>query len=388
VLWQGQSNEADDQLAGAEELLSLPPRPAAPLQLAIIIPTLNEVENVRPLCTKLERALDGIIWEAVFVDDNSRDGTADLLREIGIGDRRIRVLERVGRRGLSSAVVEGMLGTAASVLAVIDADMQHDETILPDLYRAVAYSGIDLAVGSRYVGDGGCGNWSERRQLISRTATALASLVVKTPLSDPMSGFFVIARRAFAAAVPRLSTVGFKILVDIVASSPRALVIKEIPYQFAPRVHGESKLDTAVAWEYMMLLVDKLFGRLVPVRFFMFAIVGSIGLAVHLFVLGTVLKLSGVEFKVAQASAVFVAMTFNFVVNNALTYRDQRLKGARMVTGLLWFYGVCLMGAFANVGVGAYIYDQRWTWWVAGAAGAIVGAVWNYSVSSIFTWRK
>lgn len=359
----------------------------APLELAIIIPTFNEAENVPKLLALLNEALRGIVWEAIFVDDNSADGTADLIRSIGRHNIRVRVLERLGRRGLSTAVIEGMMATSAPVLAVIDADLQHDETLLPRLYAAVR-AGADLAVGSRYVGSGGVGEWDERRHSVSRGATWLAQRILKTSLSDPMSGFFVISRDALRASLPRLSGGGFKILLDIAASAPMPLKVVELPYVFRTRVAGESKLGTMVMAEYLKLLADKAIGHLVPIRLLMFIIVGSIGVAVHLGILGGLLLTGAVSFALAQAIAVWGAMTFNFGLNNIFTYSDRRLRGVRMITGLVSFYAVCLIGAAANVGVGAYIHGDDHSWWLAGVAGALIGAVWNFAASSAITWRR
>jgi dolichol-phosphate mannosyltransferase len=359
-----------------------------PLELAVILPTLNEAANVRPTIARLHATLAGIEWEAVFVDDNSADGTADLLREIGREDRRIRVVQRVGRRGLASAVVEGMLATAAPVLAVMDADLQHDETVLPKMYAAVANDGFELVVGTRYVEGGSTGEWEQSRERISRFATRLASLVMKTPVSDPMSGLFAIRREVLMDALPRLSNVGFKILLDILASVSRPLKVEEVPYTFRNRVAGESKLDSRVLQEYLVLLLEKLFGRFLPVRFLMFATVGAFGLLVHLAVLGLALTLLDDDFRTAQAIAVLAAMTFNYAVNNSLTYRDMRLKGFAFVRGLFTFYFVCLVGAIGNIGVGELVYSLDYQWWLAGIAGAIVGVVWNYAASSVFTWRR
>lgn len=379
-----QAKIAQFDLNRATEALLLPD--VRPLELAVVIPTFNEAANVRPLLARLDQALAGISWEAIFVDDNSGDGTADLVRSIGVSNLRIRVVQRVGRRGLSSAVVEGMLATSAPVLAVIDGDMQHDEAILPLLFEAVAQDQCDLAIGSRYIAGGGVGTWSADRHRISRAATRLAEVVLKTPISDPMSGFFVVSRAALMGALPRLSSIGFKILVDLVASSPAPLRVREVPYEFRERVAGESKLDTLVAWEYAALLLDKLVGHLVPVRFLMFGIIGALGLLVHLAALWTALRVA--PFAAAQAVAVGLAMTFNYALNNKLTYRDRQRRGWAFVTGLLSFYAVCLVGAAANVGVGTYVYEAEYTWWLAGAAGAAIGAVWNYAASSVLTWRR
>lgn len=362
--------------------------PAGPLELAIIIPTLNESQNVRPLLDRIEAALTGVVWEAIFVDDNSSDGTSDLVREIGRVDRRVRVLQRVGRRGLSSAVIEGMLATPAPVLAVIDADLQHDESILPQLFHAIARDGHDVAVGTRYTEGGSTGDWDRSRERISRIATRLSELVMKTRVSDPMSGFFAIRRDVLMDALPRLSNVGFKILLDLLASSSAPLKVKEVPYTFRNRLAGESKLDNRVAQEFLILLLEKLFGRFIPVRFLLFAFVGSLGLLVHLGVLGIMVSLAGSNFRDGQALAVFTAMTFNFILNNSLTYRDQRLRGTAFFKGLLTFYAVCLIGAIGNIGVGEMIYDLDQRWWLGGLAGAVVGVVWNYAVSSVFTWRR
>jgi dolichol-phosphate mannosyltransferase len=359
----------------------------APLELAVIIPTYNEAENITKLLGVLDEALSGIVWEAIFVDDNSSDGTADLIRSIGRTNIRVRVLQRLGRRGLSSAVIEGMMATSAPILAVIDADLQHDETLLPRLYASVR-EGADLAAGTRYAESGGVGEWDARRHDASRGATWLARSILKTPLSDPMSGFFVISREALQRSLPRLSGGGFKILLDIAASAPERLKLVELPYVFRTRHAGTSKLDTIVVAEFLKLLADKAIGHIIPIRLLMFLMVGGVGVAVHLGILGTLLFTGLVSFPVAQAAAVWAAMTFNFTLNNVFTYADRRLRGIRLLTGLLSFYAVCLVGAAANVGVGTYIHGTDQSWWLAGVAGALIGAVWNFAASSVITWRR
>lgn len=359
-----------------------------PLELAVVIPTLNERGNIEPILEKLSSALIGIEWEAVFVDDASTDGTPERITEIAAADRRVRLIRRFGRRGLSSAVVEGILASTTPVVAVIDADMQHDERILPDLFRAVADEGYDLAVGTRYCDGGSVGDWSQVRARISGFATRLAAPIMKSPLSDPMSGFFAIKREAMLAAVPALSSVGYKILLDIVASAPSRLAVREIPYSFRLRQAGESKLDSAVALEYVELLLDKLFGRWVPVKLIMFGAIGGFGVLVHLALLGLALNGLAASFAVAQSFAVIGAMTLNFTLNNRLTYRDRRLTGARWLRGLASFYLVCSVGALANVGAGTLLYDSHQQWWIAGLLGALIGSVWNYVATAWLTWTR
>ena len=356
-------------------------------ELSVIVPTLNERENIQPFLELLGQALHGVDWEVIFVDDDSRDGTAAAVRAIAQRDPRVRCLQRIGRRGLSTACIEGALASAAPFVAVMDADLQHDERLLPQMLETLKYQPYDIVVGSRYVAGGGIGELNKGRAQISNLATRLSRLICKIEIADPMSGFFMLRRDLFEGAVRQLSGQGFKILLDLLASSPRPVRLKELPFQFRSRQHGESKLDTMVAWEFGMLLADKLIGHLVPVRFALFAFIGVIGLGVHLAVLWIMHKGLGGEFTTAQTAATFVAMSSNFFLNNVFTYRDQRLKGWRLLRGLFSFYLICAVGAVANVGIAAYIFAADPVWWLAGIAGVVVGSVWNYAVSSIFTWR-
>jgi dolichol-phosphate mannosyltransferase len=361
---------------------------SAPIELAIVVPTFNEIGNVEELLARLHRVLHGIAWEVIFVDDDSPDGTASRLHDLSIHHANVRCLRRVGRRGLSSACVEGMLSTGAPCIAVMDADLQHDETLLPDMLRALRDEPVDLVVGSRYVDGGGVGNWDASRQSISALATRLSQRLLGLHLADPMSGFFMIRRQAFHAAVYGLSSIGFKILVDLLASSPEPLRVKELPYHFRERHAGDSKLDNRVAWDYLMLLADKTVGRYIPARLVSFGAVGGVGVLVHLVVLRCVLGLPGTNFINAQATAVMVAMVGNFLLNNALTYRDQQLRGWAMLGGLVKFVIACSIGAVANVGVASYIHGGDGNWLLSGLAGIVVGTVWNYVATSYLVWLK
>jgi dolichol-phosphate mannosyltransferase len=359
----------------------------AQTELAVVVPTFNERENIAPLLERLNAALTGIRWEVIFVDDDSPDGTADALRQVAQRSRNVRVIRRIGRRGLSSACVEGVLSSSAPFFAVIDADMQHDEQLLPLMLKTLKDQQLDIVIGSRYVEGGSVRSWNERRRLISRLAGRASRLVVKADLKDPMSGFFLMRRQAFDETVRNLSQHGFKILLDLFASAPKPLRFAELPYHFKPRVFGESKLDSLAAWEYGMLLADKTFGRLIPPRLVFFGLIGGLGLLVHMSVLAGTLY-AGLAFSIAQTLAVIVAMTSNFMLNNWITYRDRRLSGWAWLRGLLSFYAICSMGAVANVGIASFIFAGDHVWWVAGLTGALVGAVWNYALSALFTWRR
>ncbi len=357
--------------------------------LSIIVPTFNERDNVGELISRLDRCLAGLDWEIVFVDDDSRDGTVDVLRRLSRTDQRVRLLHRIGRRGLASAVVEGILATTSPVVAVLDCDLQHDETLLPRMLERLLASRCDVVVASRYMQSGGVGDWNERRQFVSRIATGLAGLLLRAKLTDPMSGFFMIRRSAFDQAVRHLSNQGYKILLDILLSAPGGLRVEEVPYTFRSRTHGESKLDTVAVLDYLALLTDKAIGHVIPLRFLMFACVGALGLVIHLSVLASLNRGLGIAFVAANLTAALSAMTFNFFLNNVLTYRDMRLRGFwPILRGLVTFFAVCAIGTVANVGIAVVLFEQKYTWWLAGLAGVFMGAVWNYTATSIFTWRN
>ncbi len=357
-------------------------------KLSVVIPTFNERDNVTTLFRRLEKTLAGIPFEAVFVDDNSPDGTCEVLRALSREDSRVRCIRRIGRRGLSGACIEGILASSAPCAAVIDADLQHDETQLPKMLGLLQSGEFDLVVGSRYIDGGSAESFNRQRAGASAFATEIAKRLLRVEIADPMSGFFMIRRDRFEKLAPQLSTQGFKILLDVVATAHGALRIKEIPYTFGSRLHGESKLDSMVALDFLGLVLAKLTHDVVSLRFLLFAMVGSLGVIVHFAGLYTALKVLHLPFAEAQAVGAICAMTSNFILNNFLTYRDQRLKGFAIVRGLLLFYLVCSVGLFANVGVAFSVYDQQPIWWLAGAAGALMGVVWNYAMSGLFVWRK
>ena len=365
-----------------------PPQAIGLPELSVIVPTFNERDNVATLYHRLEATLSGVAWEVVFVDDNSPDGTWDVVRGLARRDSRVRCIRRIGRRGLSGACIEGILASSAPYAAVIDADLQHDETRLPKMLALLQNGDAELVVGSRYIEGGSADSFDKQRAGASALATEVAKRVLGVKIADPMSGFFMIRRDRFEQLAPQLSTQGFKILLDIVATARGELRTVEIPYTFGSRQHGESKLDSMVALDFLGLVLAKLTHDVISLRFLLFAMVGSIGLVVHLTTLFIALEFFNIQFPEAQACGALVAMTSNFILNNFLTYRDQRLKGFAILRGLLLFYLVCSVGLFANVGVAFSVYDQEPIWWLAGAAGALMGVVWNYAMSGLFVWRK
>ena len=365
-------------------------REGAPLELAIILPTLNERGNLGPLVERIDTALGQTVWEVLIVDDNSADGTADEARALALIDPRVRIIQRIGRRGLASAAIEGFCATAAPYAAVMDADHQHDPALLPKMLAAVRHGEADVAVASRFAEGASTTDWAEPgREKLSGAANTLARKLTGVDLTDPMSGYFMLSADLARSLVPRLSGIGFKILLDILATSDRTLSVKEFPLNFAARLEGESKLDSAVAFDFLAGIYDKTFGKVIPTRFALFGTVGAMGVLVHMAVLSLVLFAFERAFTTAQAAAVITAMSFNFFLNNRLTYRDQRLKGAdELFKGWIGFCLTCAVGGFANVAVATLLEMQGLVWFLAALAGILVGSVWNYALSSRFVWGR
>lgn len=371
---------------------------AKPLELAIILPTLNERANLAPLVERLDKALAGIAWEAIFVDDNSPDGTSDEARAISQRDRRVRVIQRINRRGLASAAIEGMMATAAPVVAVMDADHQHDPNLLPRMLQSVTGGECDVAVASRFAEGASTEEWGRPdRVKASNIANAIARKVTGVDLSDPMSGYFMLKAETLRQTAPKLSGVGFKILLDILATSEKHLRVRDFPLSFAARASGESKLDRTVVFEFLVGLYDKWLGRIIPTRFALFGTIGAAGVVVHMAVLALVLAVAGGSFKghlvsafeLGQTLAALVAMTFNFVLNNALTYADKRLTGTvALIKGWAKFGLTCSVGLLANVGVAAVLVRFGFHEYPAALAGIVVGSVWNFALSSKFVWGR
>jgi dolichol-phosphate mannosyltransferase len=381
------------------------PAPQNGPELTVIAPSFNEAENVVPLIEKLTAALEGVHWEVIFVDDDSPDGTSDRVREQARLNSRVRCVQRLGRRGLTSACAEAVLTSSAPYVAIIDADLQHDETLLPKMLAVLKSGEAEIVIGSRYTEKKLSEGFTRFRQATSFIATRLAQTILRAEITDPVSGFFMAKREVFEGAIRNLSGIGNKILVDIFASSNRRLKFRDLPYTFRSRLHGESKLDTLTVWEYLVLLGDKVFGRFVPIRLILFSLVGASGVVVHFAVFWTAL-LSGlaasysadhaIQFKIAQAAATLIAATSNFFLNNILTYRDKRLRGLAILGGLLSFLAISSIGAVVSVSFAGQVLDwfpevmrdRKFVLSFAALSGIAVSTILNFSATAIFTWRK
>ena len=355
-------------------------------ELTIVVPTLDERQNLAPLMASLQSVLGGLDFEVLFVDDDSPDGTSDLARQMAQHDRRVRVLQRIGRRGLSSAVVEGILASSSPYLAVMDSDLQHDEKILPDMLARLKQEKLDLVVATRHREGGSMGEMSAARRKLSEWGRRLSALICRTSLTDPMSGYFVVTRDYVDEVARRLSGTGFKVLLDLVVSSSRPLRVAEVPYVFRPRLHGISKLDILVGMEYLELLADKLLGDFVPASYVVFGLAGSIGVLAHLAAVNLLRLLPGFSLERAQFTSSIIVIGINFLLNNQLTFRAARLRGRRLLMGMALFYTACSVGIFLNLQVMSYL-TRFVPWYVAATAGLAVGSVWNYWMSSMLVWQ-
>jgi dolichol-phosphate mannosyltransferase len=373
-------------------VLSLAPRSAETLrpapELCIVVPTFNERANVPILVERLRSALACCNWELVIVDDNSPDGTAAVARAIGESDRRVRCIHRIGRRGLAGACLEGMLANQARYIGIMDADLQHDETQLIAMLNYLRAGGADLVVASRYLHGGSPAGLSQHRARLSRWSNGLARRFLRLDITDPMSGYFMIRRDIFESLASGISSQGFKILFDILATAGGRLHTVELPTKFQKRQSGKSKLDVKIALDFAALLTAKLTDDAVSPRFVLFCLVGVTGIGIHLSILAALLSAGLVSFGTAQIVATIGAISWNFLLNNLFTYRDQRLTGWRSLTGLVRFQLICGVGAISNVGIATWIHNYESRWWMAGLGGALIGTVWNFAVSAAFIWRQ
>jgi len=358
------------------------------LDLAVVIPTYNERENIPRVLERLAQVLSGISYEGIVVDDDSPDGTSEAVREIALRARHVRLIRRIGRRGLASACLEGILSSSAPYIAVMDGDLQHDEATLPRMFHLLREHRLDVVVASRNIEGASMGPFAKNRVQLSNLGSRLSRLILHTEVSDPMSGFFVVDRRFLNQVIYRTSGVGFKILVDLLASARGPIKLEEVPYTFRTRGAGESKLDLAVSLEYIYLVLDKLIGDLIPLRFAMYVVVGAAGVILHLATLALLYLHSSASFRTSQIAATFLAMTFNFLLNNLITYRDARLRGKRLLGGILTFYAACSVGSAINLSVSEMLLRQGSPWLFAGFIGLAISSVWNYGVTSVTTWRR
>jgi dolichol-phosphate mannosyltransferase len=363
-------------------------------ELSVVVPTFNERANIAAMVASLDCVLQDISWEVIFVDDASPDRTADAVRALARTDRRVRLISRHNRRGLASAVVEGGLAASGDVIAVMDGDLQHDEAVLPELYRRIAAGEADIASASRFIENHAReGLGTDERLRISNTGISLANKFFGLELTDPLTGFFALKREKLEQAVPRLSGLGFKILLDLVTSIQPMPRVSEVGFRFRQRVAGESKLDRRVMYDFFLFFLEKWIGRFAPIpgTWLSIALVNTLGILAHLAILVPAVSVFQAPFVSAQLAATIAALFATFSINNMLSHRDSLLRGRRFWTGLAVFTLLCGVGIIANVGVAGLIRADfpDLIYVVPATIGALISVVWNFAANKAFwLWKR
>ncbi|MGQ7848577.1 glycosyltransferase [Granulosicoccus sp. 3-233] len=361
--------------------------------LSVIIPTYNESENIQLLLGRLADVLNGIDYEIIVVDDDSPDLTWKVVEQLGLKDKRVQVIRRLDRKGLSSAVTTGMLESRGNCLAVMDADLQHDETILPTMFKRIAGEDYDICVGSREAEGGGYGDWSANRKLVSSGARWLANVMMGELVLDPMSGYFAVSRHYFQQTIDKVNPQGFKILLEFLArgESPR---VCEVGYEFRNRIHGETKLNASVALEYLLALVDLRFGWLVPNQFVKFGLVGISGSLVNFFGFALAQGL-GMSIPLAVVLGVELAIVWTYFANNFFTFTPMTFRGRNFFMGLLLYQLVCCYGLVVQLSVVQmlltnfpFMREGLATLYLVYMVGVAFAAVGNYFLHSYYTWNR
>lgn len=356
-------------------------------EISIIIPTFNEVKNITHVIDTLRKLLIPYQWEIIVVDDNSPDGTSQLVQSMVMKDARIRCIKRVHRRGLAGACLEGALASQAPYIIFMDGDLQHDETTLIPMLNLIKSPKIDLVIASRYLHASFSSNLSPWRAYLSQFSTNLAHRLLRVKVSDPLSGFFLIKRSVIERLAPALKTQGFKLLLDILTTSNGELNVGEIPYHFRERKYGRSKLDFRVMFDFVSLFIEKLSAGMISGRFLLYSSVGILGVGFHVLLLKLFLNV-GLRFELAQSLTTLLVIALNFLLNNFITYCDQRLVGKNLLFGLMRFELICSVGFISNLSIANWIFAYTHIWWLAGISGALMAAIWNYLISASLIWGK
>jgi dolichol-phosphate mannosyltransferase len=362
-----------------------------PLRVSIVLPTYNERGNIEALLGQLLSLQERFDLELLVVDDDSTDGTGELVRQLARERPQLRLIRRIGRSGLASAIKEGLLDATGDVAVVMDSDGQHEPASVLQAITTLHSEGLDLVIGSRFHPEAQILGLSGRRETGSNWANASARFSLPgryRDLSDYMSGFFALRLDPLLPLIRAVDVNGFKFLYELLAVSRGRLRVAEVPLQFQARSYGSSKLDLAIFWDFLISILHSLSLRLLPRRAISFALVGASGVVVQLLVTQLLMALAGLAFGQALPVAVVAAASSNYLINNALTFRFQRLSGLALVKGLLKFLLVASLPVLANVGLASayYSFVARDTFW-AQLAGIVVVFVWNYAASSRFVWN-
>jgi dolichol-phosphate mannosyltransferase len=379
--------------------------PSTPV-VSVITPTFNEAENLPILVGRLHDALADIPHEIIVADDDSPDRTWEVAEGLAADDPRITVMRRFHDPGLSASVLDGMSVARGEVLAVIDADLQHDESILADMVEQVLDDRADVVVGSRSTAGGGYGEWSSSRRFVSWVATLIARLLLRVPVSDPMSGYFAVSRRAYEATAPQLNPRGFKILLEFIGRN-RDLRVSEVGYEFSNRVHGETKLNRSVIRSYLLGVAELRLGRQVNPTFLLYVLVGIVGLIVNSTAfwlaewIGFPVVTTGLNDEIDPIATSFLfslqlSILVLFVLNNEFTFWEQRFQGLRLLPAFVVYEAMSLLGAGVHVAVFTFLQESGFLLSFFGGAtrvvhnllGAVVALIINWYLNTTYLWRR
>jgi dolichol-phosphate mannosyltransferase len=357
--------------------LPLPSRPS----VTIVVPTYREAENIPHLVRRLAAVRDAgqLDLELFIMDDDSRDGTEEVVRSLEAP--WVRLFVRTSDRGLSQAVLDGLRRSTRDVLVVMDADLSHPPEKIPEMLAELA-DGADFVLGSRFV-EGGTtdDDWGFFRWLNSRVATLLA--LPLTSVKDPMSGFFALRRTTFEAG-HHLDPIGYKIGLELMIKC-HCVRVEEIPIHFSDRTHGESKLTLAEQLKYLRhirRLYNHRYGTWSHLA--QFLVVGASGLGVNLAVL-TLLLRAGVRGELGIALAIAVSMVWNFALNRRFSFSYAR--GRSILPQLGGFVAACSLGALVNYGVTLALWNTFSVKQAAAVVGVAAGTLLNFVANRFFVFR-
>ena len=359
--------------------------------ISFVLPSFNERNNILPLLDELLELSDVYELELIVIDDNSTDGTSSLVRERAKKNRRIRLINRLGRSGLSSAIKEGCINATGEVIAIMDTDGQHEVSSIKVAIQKLLDNRLDLVIGSRFLNESSIQGLSQKREGGSIIANSFARFSLPTQyshLTDFMSGCLVFKRQSCISLIEQIDVNGFKFLYELLAISKGSLKVNETPLSFQPRTYGTSKLDMAIVWDFLISLVHTILRRTIPRKAISFAFVGATGVFVQLITSFTLMSFSKIAFEQALPFAVVIAASSNFLINNWLTFRSNRLRNKALIIGLIKFLLVSSLPIIANVGLATSFYSYiSQNALFSQLAGIIVVFIWNYAASSRLVWN-
>ncbi len=360
--------------------------------ISIVIPTFNEVENIIPLLKKLTLIVNNFEYEIIVVDDDSPDGTSNAVNKYMQFNKKIKLITRIGRSGLSSAIKEGLIFAQGKYLLVLDGDGQHHPSFILNMLEAIKKDKSDIVIGSRFLNTSKLEGLSNERSLGSKIANKMARISLHknySKLTDYLSGCFCVEKEITKKFIRKIEVNGFKFLYELLSLSKGELAVNEVPLIFKERRFGNSKLDIAIVWDFLISIIHNLTLRILPRRAISFGLVGISGVFVQLFITSFLVEIFRIDFYNALPFAVIFAATSNFLINNQVTFRSDRLKDLALLIGLLKFLIVASLPIIANVGITTAFYKYITAdTLIAQIAGIGIVYAWNYLASSSFVWKK